>query len=104
MKLKVETLYPIGSVVELKNTTAKVMITGFCVAKKDDDKNYYDYMGCIWPVGIIDTEKNFMFNHENIERLVFKGLENEEEKFFKEKLSKVVEEKFPQGNEGLETL
>ena len=105
MKLKVETLLPIGTVVILKNTTAKVMITGFCVGKKNSEKpDYYDYIGCLWPVGIIDTEKNFLFNHENIEKVIFKGLENDEEKDFKDKLSNVVEKSYPTVNGKIEVL
>ena len=54
---------PIGTVVKLKSATKNVMITSYLVFPngenaKDDNKNVmYDYGGCSFPEGIIDSSK-----------------------------------------------
>lgn len=91
--LKVETFLPIGSVVMLKEANQELMITGFCVAQEIDGKQVvYDYLGCLWPMGVIDTNKNFVFNHEEIGEVIFKGLENETELAHKKQLEKLVKD------------
>lgn len=79
---------PIGSVVRLKNGTKKVMVTGFCMVAKDDNDKMYDYVGCLYPVGMIASDKNLVFNHDQIEEIFFLGYTNIEEQDFKEKLNK----------------
>ena len=80
---------PIGSVVLLKDGTKKVMIIGFCPQSKDDPK-VYDYLGCVYPEGVLTSNISLVFNHDQIVEVVFKGLENEEEKHFKEKLDEEI--------------
>ena len=83
-------LLPVGSIVKIKNMEKEVMITGFYhIQKEDSTKKIYDYMGCIWPEGIIDTDQNLFFNNPDIDRILFEGLKNEEEQAFKEKLQVV---------------
>ena len=84
---------PIGSVVLLKNATKRVMITGFYV--KTDDKNdlVYDYVGCLFPEGMVSSTQNCVFNHEQIGEVFHKGLEEEKKKAFKENLYKLIAEK-----------
>ena len=90
--LNVESFLPLGSVVSLKKSPDKeLMIIGFCVGKETEDKKeYYDYMACLWPIGVVDTNKNYVFNHEEIGEVVFKGLENENESAFKKQLAEIV--------------
>ena len=84
---------PIGSVVLLKDATKRVMITGFCV--KTDEKNdlVYDYVGCLFPEGMVSSTQNCVFNHSQIAQVFHKGLEDDEEKAFKENLYKLIAEK-----------
>lgn len=81
---------PIGTVVLLNGGSKKVMITGFCVIPNDNKHKLYDYSGCLYPEGIINSNEVCLFNHEQIEEISFKGYENEEEKVFKEELAKEV--------------
>ncbi len=88
MKLEIEHLLPIGSRVLLKGSQKKVMIIGFFVAmKKEDKKEVYDYLGCLWPEGVIDSDKNIVFNKEDIEEVITKGVEDDEETTFKQRLA-----------------
>lgn len=75
-------LLPIGSVVLLKGGARKLMITGIKPVKEDEPDKVYDYIGVIYPEGFIGNEYNFLFDHENINDVVFRGYENPERKDF----------------------
>ena len=83
---------PIGSVVLLKGGTKKIMITGFCYIDKDNSSEVYDYTGCLYPEGIINSNEINLFNNEQIEKVFFKGFEDDEEFNFKKVLSEVITE------------
>ncbi len=85
-----EKYLPIGSVVLTKNATKKIMITGFCGMDYDDKNATFDYCGCLYPEGILQASDTFLFNHNQIEEIIFLGYDNEEEKEFKSKLKKML--------------
>lgn len=82
---------PIGSVVLLNNGTKKVMITGFCLIPNNEEI-IYDYSGCMYPEGILNSSQVFLFNHDQISKIFFLGYSSEEETLFKEHLKQKVEE------------
>ncbi len=86
MKVENKELLPIGSVVRLKNGKKKIMVTGFCVNTAEDENKMYDYCGCMYPEGVISSDKNLVFDHNQIEQLYFLGYVNIEEQQFKVKL------------------
>lgn len=89
-----ERFLPIGSVIKLKEGTKRLMITGFLPIEQNEqgEKNVWDYCGCLYPEGLISSKNNYLFNHSQIAEVHFIGLVDEEEKSFKEKLNKAVEE------------
>ena len=87
-----EKYLPVGTVVMLKNASKRVMVIGFCIISENDPDKVYDYLGCIYPEGIMDANQNLMFNHDQIDKIYHMGLEDEEEKTFKVKLKEVLEE------------
>jgi hypothetical protein len=50
----------------------------------------FDYMGCIYPEGVFASDKNMLFDHEQIDKLLFLGYSNLQEKQFKMKLNEFV--------------
>ena len=48
---------PVGSVVLIKGGTKRVMITGFCSVDNDNKAIMYDYTGCLYPEGIINSNE-----------------------------------------------
>ena len=84
-----EKYLPIGTVCRLKGATKALMIEGFCVRKQEDDK-VYDYLGCIYPHGRVDSNANFLFDHSQIEEILHKGLVNEQELDFKKALVQLM--------------
>ena len=90
-----KSLLPIGSVVLLEGGERRLMICGR--VQTDVATNVtYDYSGCLFPEGIINSKELYMFNNENIKRVFFLGLQDTEEfmfrKFMEEKLSGKTEE------------
>ncbi len=83
---------PIGSVVILKGAKRKLMITGYIQIDLKKLDKVYDYSGCLFPEGIINTDKSLLFNHDQIEKIFFVGYMNEEEKEFQQKLKETVTE------------
>jgi hypothetical protein len=76
-----EKFLPIGTVVQIKNVPKKAMITGYLIfSEKDKGEKIYDYSGCPYPVGIIETARTAVFNHEDIEKIVYLGYSDDEGK------------------------
>lgn len=81
---------PIGTVVLLKGGSKRIMITGFCIMESENSNKVYDYTGCLFPEGFISMDKNLLFDHEQIEKIDYMGLIDDEEKEFKEKLKELL--------------
>lgn len=79
---------PIGSVVLLKESQKRIMIVGVRQKQVDSDK-IWDYSACLYPEGILDPDKLFLFNNDQIERLYFVGLQDGEGLAFMQKLSQL---------------
>ncbi|MBO5373346.1 MAG: DUF4176 domain-containing protein [Lachnospiraceae bacterium] len=83
--MRVEELLPIGSVIWLKEAEKALMIFGVKQSNLDTEEEY-DYIGVLYPEGNMGTESQFLFQHEDIEKVVFRGYENEERTEFIENL------------------
>lgn len=77
---------PIGSVVMLQNGKKRIMVTGFCCKEEINPNKIYDYSGCLYPEGIISSEKTLMFNHDQIADIYALGYADQEEYDYKERL------------------
>lgn len=77
---------PIGSVVLLKDSRKRIMIVGVKQKQADSDK-VWDYCACLYPEGILDPDKLFLFDAAQIERLYFIGLQDGEGLAFLDKLN-----------------
>ncbi len=80
-----EKYIPLGSVVRLKDANASVMVTGYAAVDEDEETKVYDYAGCRYPEGVIDQDELLLFNHSQIEQIIYVGYEGEEyKKYIKE--------------------
>ena len=93
---------PIGSVVLLKGAKQKLMITGFYIKAEGVD-TIFDYSGCLYPEGIISSQENGVFNHDQIEQVFFRGYQDDEEIAFKNALYQAIEEEEKKANEPVQT-
>lgn len=76
-------MLPLGSVVYLEEGTQKLIIIGRGVFEDSDssERVFADYMGTLYSSGF-QKNSNIFFQHENIDRVVFRGYSDEEEKRF----------------------
>ncbi len=83
-----ERFLPIGSVVILKGGKRELMIMSYCVmpnggevydknGKVEDAPKLFDYGACFYPEGMVTSDQIFAFNHEQIDRVCFKGYETD---------------------------
>ena len=66
------------------------MIVGY-EASYSEQKKIYNYVGCLYPEGVLDSKRSILFDHNNIETIFFEGYLDDEAKEFKEKLTKFME-------------
>lgn len=83
---------PIGTVVMLKGGKKRAMITGFCAVSGEHKDRTFDYSGCLYPEGFLSSNQTLLFNHEQIDKIYYLGFVDDEEKTFKERLNKMMED------------
>ena len=93
MKKSADKYLPIGTVVLLTGGTKRMMVTGFCIRANNDKEKVWDYSGCLYPEGIVNSTQTLLFDHEQIQTIYHYGLVDEEEIRFKENLEKVMKAK-----------
>ena len=98
-----EKFLPIGTVVLLKGGKKELMIMSYCIVpsgeaydkdgKVDIRDQMFDYGGCAYPEGLLTSDQLFAFNHEQIEKIVFKGYETDKQKEISRVLKGGIEER-----------
>ena len=87
-----EKYLPLGTVCLLKEATKKVMIIGFAARGKETGTQVYDYVACMYPVGVLSSDQNLLFNHDQIKEIYYMGYSDSEEKEFKTELIQKIQE------------
>ena len=89
--MNVNELLPIGSIALLEGAEKKLMIFGVGQTQLEENKDF-DYIGVVYPEGNMGEGSQFLFNHSDIEEIVFRGYEDEERDNFLEMLNSYFEE------------
>lgn len=76
--MQIKELLPLGSVVRMKDGEKKLVVIGVKQADSNAPDVEYDYLGILYPEGHIGAEFQYLFNHEDIEQIYFRGYEDEE--------------------------
>lgn len=87
-----EKILPIGSVCRLKNGTKKVMVIGYAPQSQKTNE-IFDYLGCLYPEGILGSDVNISFNAEQIDEVFYEGLVDDEQKMVSEKVASFLANK-----------
>ena len=82
MSLKIDNMLNLGSVIRVKGSQPLVMIIGYSPVDRD---MIFDYKGCAYPFGVLNTKNNLVFNNDDIIEIIDKGYSNGTEIEFKEK-------------------
>jgi hypothetical protein len=72
---------PLGSIVILKKGEKAIMIYG----RKQihaSTKEEFDYVACLYPEGNINDEFTYLFNHDQIDKIIHTGYSDDEDKQF----------------------
>ena len=85
-------ILPVGSVVLLKDSSRRLVVVGQCVSKAEGGR-IYDYTGCLYPEGMTDPEKMYMFDHESIERVYHIGYMDEKSAEFLPQIENMLKER-----------
>lgn len=86
-------LLPIGSIVLLKDGEKKLMVNGIKQTDASGDGQEYDYLGVLYPEGHIGEQFQYLFNHDDINEIIFRGYEDEERKLFIDRLAAFYDQK-----------
>ena len=95
MNIKIKDLLPIGSIVILKDGEQPLMIYG--IMQSDGEGGLfkkpkeYDYVSVPYPQGNLGPGMIYLFNHEDIQEIIFRGYEDEERDKFLDELSNCYE-------------
>lgn len=89
--MKIKDLLPIGSIVLLKDGEKRLMIIGIIQSNASGNGKEYDYLGVLYPEGHIGDQFQYLFNHNDISEIVFRGFDDEERVTFLAKLSTIYE-------------
>lgn len=73
---------PIGSVVKLKGIGKRLVIVGIIQMEQGNTDTLHDYMGVPYPEGSLGPGMNFLFDHDKIEEVIFRGFEDDERRGF----------------------
>ena len=85
--MDVNKLFPIGSVVLLKNAEKLLMIIGICPV---NNQKRYDYLGVLYPEGYVDDKMIFLFNHDQIAEVRYVGFMDSQYQIFRSELTAMI--------------
>lgn len=80
-------LLPIGSIVRLDGAENCLMIIGYFAKTESNPEHVWDYVGTVYPGGILDTNQTYQFDKEQIVEIKYIGYEDEEQQEFIMKLN-----------------
>lgn len=84
--MEIKKLLPIGSVVLLEEGKKRLMIYGIKQTEQETHQEY-DYIGVVYPEGNMGQGTQFLFNHNQIKEVFYRGFEDEERQMFMERLA-----------------
>ena len=89
--MRISDLLPVGSIVLLKEGEKKLMVCGIKQSDASGDGREYDYLGVLYPEGHIGDQFQYLFNHEDIAEIFFRGYQDQERDEFLTKLAALYE-------------
>lgn len=88
--MELENLLPIGSIVRLKDSEKRMMVFGIAqTGATDEGEVTADYIGVPYPEGNMGIQYQYLFDHEDIDEIVYRGFEDDARDAFLEQLAQV---------------
>ncbi len=89
--MTIENILPIGTVVELQDINARIMIAGYASVTAKNPNYTWDYSGFIFPLGYSGQETVLSFDADQIRTIVTYGYQDEEQLQFMNDLKEILE-------------
>ena len=80
--MNIKDLLPIGSIVLLNDGEKRLMVCGIKQTDASGSGEEYDYLGVLYPEGHIGDQFQYLFNHSDINNIIFRGYEDNERNDF----------------------
>ena len=93
---------PVGTVVMLKEGTKRISIIGFCPVVGDGRE--FDYVGCLYPEGLLSPNETLLFNQSDIKEIYYIGLKDQEHINFSNKMVEARKNDKKEASNGLPTV
>ena len=88
--MKQNDFLPLGSVVILKGGIQKILVISRGInVKHDDEIVFFDYGGVLYPDGLTGDQMAY-FNHDGIEKVVFKGYDDDDSKTYADNINRFL--------------
>ena len=87
--MNIENLFPIGTVVTVKEANKSMMIIGIL---PENGGKRYDYIAVLYPEGYLTEKQIYLFNHDDIEKVEYLGYMNAEFQVFHQNLKEILKE------------
>ena len=87
--MNVGNLFPIGTVVTVKDANKSMMIIG--VLPENDGKRY-DYIAVLYPEGYLTEKQIYLFNHDDVVKVEYLGYMNAEYQVSRQDLEQIMKE------------
>ncbi len=84
-------LLPIGSVVQLRGSTARVMVAGYLPTGPARPGYVWDYSGFKFPLGYVRDDEVYCFDQEQVEQILAMGYQDMEQLRFADSIEKAAE-------------
>ena len=91
--MNINELLPIGSVVLLKKGRKRLMVSGIKQTDDEGKGQEYDYIGVLYPEGYVGPDFQYLFNHDDIDKVYFRGYEDGERDGFINQLEEIYKNK-----------
>lgn len=92
MAVNIKELLPIGTVVRLNKGSKKLMIFGIKQMDPEKPESEYDYIAVPYPEGNIGNDYQYLFSHEDVVEVFFRGFEDIERQEFIFRLNEQITE------------
>lgn len=84
-------LLPLGTVVNLKDSSKAMMICGYCSVGVSNPQKMYEYSGFVYPEGYTNNMKIYQFDSNQIESIQALGYQDIESWRYLDYLSKNID-------------
>lgn len=86
----IENILPIGTVVELNDIDARLIIAGYCAQSENNPDYTWDYSAFVFPIGYSGVDNVISFDADQIKNIIAYGYQDDEQLSYMKELEKII--------------